>query len=119
MLYPAVARLMGASEATATMSRDHVEVEKLTQELSALRAHLAATTPGDLQAKTLRRNLYALHALISLHFATEEEVYLPILDARLSEGEAAGVFARMEEAEHVARGRAAEHAVPGSRSLRA
>ena len=39
-LYPVVGRLMGAPEATETMSRDHVEVGRLTQELGSLRAHL-------------------------------------------------------------------------------
>lgn len=31
-LYPVVARLMGAPAATATMTRDHVEVERLSAE---------------------------------------------------------------------------------------
>ena len=34
-LYPVVEKLMGASGATATMSRDHVEVGRLTAELAA------------------------------------------------------------------------------------
>jgi hypothetical protein len=35
---------MGASGATATMSRDHVEVGRLTAELAALRTQLAVGT---------------------------------------------------------------------------
>src|SRR5512141_949505 len=32
-LYPVVQKVMGAKEGTATMSRDHMEVERLTNEL--------------------------------------------------------------------------------------
>ncbi len=35
VLYPTVEKLMGASEATATMKRDHVEIIRLTKELGA------------------------------------------------------------------------------------
>src|SRR5687767_11421290 len=43
-LYPVVQRVMGAGQATATMSRDHIEVGRLTDELAALEARL-----GDAQ----------------------------------------------------------------------
>lgn len=99
-LYPVVGKLMGAPEATATMSRDHVEVGKLTEELAALREHLAGSPLGADQAKALRRVLYGLYALIKVHFAKEEEVYLPILDARLTPQEAHTMFAAMEAAAH-------------------
>ena len=97
-LYPVVGKIMGAPEATATMSRDHVEVGRLTEELAALRGHLAGTTLGADQAKALRRVLYGLYALVKLHFAKEEEVYLPILEARLTPHEADTMFAAMEAA---------------------
>ncbi len=48
----------------------------------------------------LRRVLYGLHAVVSLHFAKEEEVYLPILEARLTPHEADTMFAAMEAAAH-------------------
>jgi hypothetical protein len=35
-LHPVVGKVLGASEATATMSRDHVEVGRLTEELGTL-----------------------------------------------------------------------------------
>ena len=37
-LYPVVGPLLGASEATATMRRDHVAIGRLTEELGVLRA---------------------------------------------------------------------------------
>jgi iron-sulfur cluster repair protein YtfE (RIC family) len=50
------------------------------------------------QSKALRRVLYGLYALVKVHFAKEEELYLPLLDARLSPAEAEHMFADMEKA---------------------
>lgn len=98
-LYPVVQKVMGAPEATATMSRDHIEVGRLTEELGALRAQLAgAASISATQAKGLRRVLYGLYALVKVHFAKEEEVYLPLLDARLTAAEAQRMFETMEDA---------------------
>ena len=85
------------------MSRDHVEVGRLSSELAALEKRLGS---GPLPApahKELRRLLYGLHALVALHFAKEEEIYLPLLDERLSAGEARAMFAAMEQAATEAR----------------
>ncbi|HEX9057385.1 MAG TPA: hemerythrin domain-containing protein [Ktedonobacterales bacterium] len=95
-LYPVVGEVLGAPEATATMSRDHVEVGRLTEELRALRSHLAEATISEPEAKALRRVLYGLYALVKVHFAKEEEIYLPILDARLTDEEAQRMFEAME-----------------------
>src|SRR6266480_3568075 len=83
VLYPTVGRLLRTVEATDTMSRDHLEIIRLTEELESLRLHLfyAPLTESDEQA--LRRVLYGLYAIIKLHLAKEEEIYLPILEARL------------------------------------
>lgn len=103
-LYPVVQKVMGAPEATATMSRDHVEVGRLTEELDGLRAQLAgAASISAAQAKALRRVLYGLYALVKVHFAKEEEVYLPLLDARLTAPEAQRMFEAMEGAAHEAK----------------
>lgn len=88
-LYPVVGRLMGAPEATVTMSRDHVEIGRLTEELGSLRLQLGGTSLSASKEKALRRVLYSLFALVTVHFAKEEEVYLPLLDARLTADEAA------------------------------
>jgi iron-sulfur cluster repair protein YtfE (RIC family) len=102
-LYPVVARLMGAPQATATMSRDHVAVGQLTQELADLRAAISGATASDAQLRALRRVLYGLYTLVSVHFAKEEEIYLPILDQHLTPGDAERMFAAMETAAHAAR----------------
>jgi hypothetical protein len=80
------------------MSRDHVEVGRLTEELARLRA---STRPAA--GEDLRRVLYGLHALVSAHFAKEEEIYLPLLEDRLSAAEAHALFERMEAAAGEAR----------------
>jgi iron-sulfur cluster repair protein YtfE (RIC family) len=94
VLYPAVERAMGAPGATATMSRDHVEVLTLTRELGSLSLD---------DPKRVRRVLYGLYALVSLHFAKEEEIYVPLLDEKLSVDDAAEIFRRMEAAASKAR----------------
>ncbi len=103
-LYPVVQKLLGAPGATATMSRDHLEVGRLTSELSKLAAGLGSAPMPSAQQKELRRLLYGLHAIVALHFAKEEEVYLPLLDERLSAGEARAMFASMEKAAAAAKG---------------
>ena len=71
-LYPVVQKVMGSSQATATMSRDHVEVGALTEELGRLRVHPSQLSIPFNQAMALRRVLYGLYALVKVHFAKEE-----------------------------------------------
>ena len=80
-LYPAVAKILGSPRATATMSRDHVEVSRLTEQLGWLRSQGTPLDPE--QIKNLRRLLYGLHTLLKVHFAKEEEIYWPLLANRL------------------------------------
>jgi hemerythrin-like domain-containing protein len=105
-LYPTVAKLIGGAQATATMSRDHVEVGRLTDELGRLRPRMSG---GELDRDTeraLRAVLYGLATLVKVHFDKEEEVYLPILDRGLTEAEARAMFEAMEAAAGEAKARA-------------
>jgi iron-sulfur cluster repair protein YtfE (RIC family) len=104
-LYPIVQKAMGAAQATATMSRDHVEVARLTEELGTLRVHKSQLSITFDQAMALRRVLYGLYAVVKLHFAKEEEIYLPLLDAKLTAAEAHAMFENMEAAAHEAKER--------------
>jgi iron-sulfur cluster repair protein YtfE (RIC family) len=97
VLYPEVARHLGAPRATATMSRDHVEVGRLIADLATLRAGGIGQVDAHRDAE-LRRVCYGLYALVKTHFAKEEEIYLPLLDERLTTAEFAEVYARMERA---------------------
>ena len=104
-LYPVVQKVMGSKYGTATMSRDHVEVERLTRELELLRGQVSATEIGAKQANELKRVLYGLYTLVKVHFAKEEEIYLPLLDANLSSEDARAMFEAMEAAAGEAKAR--------------
>jgi iron-sulfur cluster repair protein YtfE (RIC family) len=87
ILYPVVGRLMGASGTTRTMTRDHLEISVLTGKLER------AVEERDLQM--MRRLLYGLYHLVSLHFLKEEEIYLPLLDQHLTWDQAEDLFHAM------------------------
>jgi iron-sulfur cluster repair protein YtfE (RIC family) len=92
-LYPTVQKALGSPDATRTMSRDHVEVGRYIEELARLRQDVS-----EPDFKALQRVLYGMYALVKVHFAKEEEVYLPILEQRLSAEEAAEMFVALERA---------------------
>ena len=96
-LYPAVEGCMQAPGATDTMSRDHVEVLRLVEELATLRDNLA-DPPTEAERDRIAAILHGLHAIVALHFAKEEEIYLPILDRCLTAETAAELFDRMHHA---------------------
>jgi iron-sulfur cluster repair protein YtfE (RIC family) len=102
-LYPVVQKAMGASQVTATMSRDHVEVGRLTEELAGLQAQITGPSITSEHARALRRVLYGLYALVKVHFAKEEEIYLSLLDSRLTPEQAHAMFEAMEAAAHEAK----------------
>jgi heavy metal translocating P-type ATPase len=78
-LYPALAPALGGPEATATMSRAHAEIERLSRRIAThLRlAHAdGGLTPGQLD--DLRSSLYGLNTVLRLHFTQEEENYFSL-----------------------------------------
>ena len=102
-LYPVVQQVLGSPDATKTMSRDHVEVGRYIEELAALKDGLTSKTLTPEQATSLRRVLFGVYGLVKVHFAKEEEVYLPILDQRLSPEAGQEMFEAMEIAAQVAK----------------
>jgi iron-sulfur cluster repair protein YtfE (RIC family) len=85
-LYPTVEELVGSPGCTATMRRDHVEISRMTEALRFLQMRLQHNPTRETN-EALRRLLYGLYAVVMLHFAKEEELYLPLLDRELA-GEA-------------------------------
>jgi iron-sulfur cluster repair protein YtfE (RIC family) len=70
-LYPAVGKILGNAEATRTMTHDHLAIRARVVEL-------AATDENDVDR--LQELLYGLHALITVHFWKEDQLYLPLLE---------------------------------------
>jgi heavy metal translocating P-type ATPase len=77
-LYPVLARVLGGSDPTGSMTRGHAEIGHLTRRLGRLLADVdGASLDGD-DATDARRLLYGLHAVLSLHFSQEDEGYLSL-----------------------------------------
>ncbi|MET9119175.1 heavy metal translocating P-type ATPase [Streptomyces longwoodensis] len=78
-LYPALAPTLGGPEATATMSRAHTEIERLSRRIAT---HIElARSAGRLapeQLDDLRSCLYGLNTVLRLHFTQEEENYFSL-----------------------------------------
>lgn len=73
-VYPLVARAIGGENPKAAMSRAHLEIAHLVRLFGRLVDELP---PGDLEPLTPDDGL---HAILRLHFAQEEEQYLPLLE---------------------------------------
>ncbi|MFQ6328642.1 heavy metal translocating P-type ATPase [Nocardia sp. CWNU-33] len=71
-LYPALADYLRDPEAMVTMSREHTEIERL---VDRIRRHLDDSPHGIRadQIDDLRATLYGLDAVLTLHFAQEDE----------------------------------------------
>ena len=99
-LYPTVEEVMHAPGATDTMKADHAEIVRRIDALAATTISIDIEPTSPEQTERLRAQLYGLSAILALHFAKEEEVLLPILDAKLNVDEAAQLFAKMRAAAH-------------------
>lgn len=71
---------------------------KVMEPLRHLRSSLEGRDPTAQERRSAQRLLDGLHAVVRLHFAKEEEVYLPVLEDELSPGRADWLFERMEKA---------------------
>jgi soluble P-type ATPase len=77
-LYPVLARVLGGSDPTGSMTRGHAEIGHLTRRLGRLLADVDGTALEGDDATDARRLLYGLHAVLSLHFSQEDEGYLSL-----------------------------------------
>lgn len=80
-LYPALAGPLGGGETTATMSRAHAEIQRLSDRIAT---HLELATAGGGvqpdQIDDLLACLYGLFELLQLHFLQEEENYFTLAE---------------------------------------
>jgi soluble P-type ATPase len=79
-LYPMLNRLLGGTDATATMSRAHAEIAHQVRRLGQLLDDIGTGAPDEVDLADLRGLLYGLHAILSLHTAQEDESYLSLAE---------------------------------------
>ncbi|HEX5594498.1 MAG TPA: hemerythrin domain-containing protein [Micromonosporaceae bacterium] len=83
-LYPSLAEALGTAEATAPMSRTHVEIHRLVDRIDG---HLHRVSdsrfPTDL-VPDLLATLYGLDAVLRLHLVQEEEDFFSLASAERS-----------------------------------
>jgi iron-sulfur cluster repair protein YtfE (RIC family) len=86
-VYPSLERIMNDREASAPMRQEHEEIRRLVDRIGGI---VNCDTPVDrVTVLALRRLMLRLHVLLKTHL-DEEELYLPILEDRLTpEAEAA------------------------------
>ena len=77
-IYPGVAERLGGSDPLAPMSRTHQEIFHLASLLGRLVDDACTDGFGEEDRSEARRILYALDAILRLHFAQEEELLTSI-----------------------------------------
>jgi heavy metal translocating P-type ATPase len=79
-VFPFLARSVGNDDATAALHRTHTEIFHLVRFIDRLVSEIAPEGPGPEDLTDLRRVLYGLDAILRLHMAQEEELYLALGD---------------------------------------
>ncbi len=79
-LFPLLASAANGRDPTDPLIGAHREIERQVALLDRLVTSLPADGPGAGYRLELRRLLYGLHAILRLHFAQEEELYLELDD---------------------------------------
>lgn len=85
-LYPALNRLLGGTDPTATMTRAHAEISHQIRRLGQLLDDIGAGEPDEVDVADLRGLLYGLHAILRLHTAQEDESYLSLAEEPAPQG---------------------------------
>ena len=79
-VYPMLAQAIGNEDATAALHRTHTEIFHLIGLYDRLVGDLPPEGPAHEDLVDLRRVLYGLDAILRLHMAHEEELYLSLGD---------------------------------------
>ncbi len=74
--YPVIAQMMKGEDPTGPLTHTHHEIARLSRLYGRMVDQLAPQGPGPDELRNLRRALYGLHAVLKLHFAQEEELYV-------------------------------------------
>ncbi|HSU40671.1 MAG TPA: heavy metal translocating P-type ATPase, partial [Polyangiaceae bacterium] len=73
--YPLLGKMLGDEDPTGPLIQTHHEIHRLTRLFGRLVVQLPPEGPRPEDLRDLRRALYGLHAILTLHFAQEEELY--------------------------------------------
>ncbi|HWU89926.1 MAG TPA: heavy metal translocating P-type ATPase [Kofleriaceae bacterium] len=73
--YPLLGKMLKEEDPTGPLIQTHHEIHRLTRLFGRLVAQLPAEGPRPEDLRDLRRVLYGLHAILTLHFAQEEDFY--------------------------------------------
>ena len=100
-LYAAVEHLIKAhGQATATMQVDHRFIENYARRIEATGAALAQAVPDERKGwqEQLERLILQLEAVLEVHLAKEEQVYLPLIEQYLPVEDQQRILDGMHEA---------------------
>ncbi len=73
--YPLLGKMLKDEDPTGPLIQTHHEIHRLTRLFGRLVAQLPPEGPRPEDMRDLRRALYGLNAILTLHFAQEEELY--------------------------------------------
>lgn len=73
--FPVLGRMLGNEDPTGPLIQTHHEIHRLSRLFARLVAQLPPEGPQPEDRRDLRRVLYGLHAILTLHFAQEDELY--------------------------------------------
>jgi heavy metal translocating P-type ATPase len=73
--YPILAETLQPEDPTGPLVHTHHEIRRLVRAFGRQVEHLPAQGPGPDDLHDLRRSLYGLYAILTMHFAQEEELY--------------------------------------------
>ncbi len=73
--YPLLGKMLPKEDPTGPLIQTHHEIHRLTRLFGRMVAQLPSAGPNPEDLRDLRRVLYGLHAILTLHFAQEDELY--------------------------------------------
>jgi len=73
--YPVVAGMMRREDPTGPLIQTHHEIQRLARLFTRMVERLSPDGPTGDEIRDLRRALYGLHAILTLHFAQEEDLF--------------------------------------------
>ena len=89
-VHPTLERLLADRQATVPMAREHQEIRRLVAALGAFAGDDPAAHADRATVLALRRVLLRLYVLLKAHLS-EEELYIPILEDRLTPAQEAAL----------------------------